>query len=109
LNNDKIISGANQENAVFPLGLCAERVAIFSALSQFSDIGIRAIAIKTEKVLGDGELPGFPCGSCRQSMVEMEARFDQQMKVFVFGRDERVYVLTSAKDLLPFAFDQKAL
>ncbi len=109
LENGEIVGGSNQENAVFPLGLCAERVAIFSASSQFPNVSIKAIAVKTNKKLREGELPGFPCGSCRQSMIEMEQRFDTDMKLFVIGGDEKVYVVESAKDLMPFAFDQRVL
>lgn len=109
LENGKIVGGSNQENAVFPLGLCAERVAIFSSSSQFPDVPIKAIAVKTNKKLKKGELPGFPCGSCRQSMIEIGQRFDTDIKVFVMGEDEKVYVVESAKDLLPFAFDRRVL
>ena len=109
LENGKIVIGSNQENAVYPLGLCAERVAIFSSSSQFPNVPIKAIAVKTNNKLSNGELPGFPCGSCRQSMIEMEQRFDTDIKLFVLGSDEKVYILNSAKDLMPFAFNQKTL
>jgi cytidine deaminase len=109
LINDKIIKGSNQENAVFPLGLCAERVAIFASSSIYPEIGIKAIAVKTNKKLKEGQFPGFPCGSCRQTMVEMETRYNQRMKVYVSGHNGKVYMIESAIDLLPYAFNHNAL
>jgi len=109
LDNDKIVMGSNQENAVFPLGLCAERVAIFSSSSQYPNVPIKAIAIKTVKSLKNGEYPCFPCGSCRQCMIEMEYRYDRDMKIFVMGANGKVYIINSAKLLLPFAFNHKDL
>jgi len=104
LDNGAIVEGSNQENAVFPLGLCAERVAIFSSLTSHPETPIAAIAIVTKKEVSNSEHPGFPCGSCRQVISEMEDRFNRNITIVVLAPDMRAYVIKSAKDLLPFAF-----
>ncbi len=104
LANGRIVSGTNQENAVYPLGLCAERVAIFAASHQYPDVPFHALAVTTAK-------PGkaaFPCGSCRQAIVEYEGKFNQPIKLFVLGEEE-LYILPTVRDILPFAFDGKQL
>lgn len=107
--NNEIVEGSNQENAVYPLGLCAERVALFSASVLYPDIPIKAIAIKTIKKLKQGEMPGFPCGSCRQTIIDMENRHKKNIRVYVLGDQGPVYFTNSAKDLLPFAFGDSDL
>jgi len=109
LDNHQIVEGSNQENAVFPLGLCAERVAIFSSCSMYPKASIKAIAVKTIKELHNNELPGFPCGSCRQAIIDMEYRHQRDIKVFVLGATNKIYMLNSAKDLLPFSFNHDSL
>ena len=109
LNNNELVEGSNQENAVFPLGLCAERVAIFSSCAIFPKVPIKAIAVQTIKTLEEGQLPGFPCGSCRQVIIDMEYRHGQDIKIFILGKTKKVYMVHSAKELLPFAFDQNNL
>ena len=69
LENGRIITGSNQENAVFPLGLCAERVALSSASNAHPQIPVIALALSTQKKLKKGEMPVFPCGICRQALA----------------------------------------
>ena len=109
LKDGTIVTGQNQENAVYPLGLCAERVALFSAGSQYPKEPITAMAITTEKQLKPNEIPPFPCGSCRQSIVEFETRFKNPIKLYVTGSNGRIYVFDSVKTILPFAFDSEYL
>ena len=109
LSNGLIVEGSNQENAVYPLGLCAERVAIFSACTQYPNEKIIALAVATEKKMGLGELPAFPCGSCRQVMVEQEYRFNISIPIYIIDSDPKVYLASSVKDILPFAFNQSFL
>ncbi|MEE9374451.1 MAG: cytidine deaminase [Saprospiraceae bacterium] len=109
LNNGKIVEGSNQENAVFPLGLCAERVAIFSSNTTYPKAKIEAIAVVTFGDLEDGQLPGFPCGSCRQAIIDMEYRHGNDIHIYVLDKNKKVYIIQSAKDLLPFPFDHNAL
>lgn len=109
LEDGSIVIGNNQENAVYPLGLCAERVAIFSATSRFPAQRIAALAVYTLKTLAKKDLPPFPCGSCRQVILEMEDRYQTDILVYVVGSDQSVCQIASAKDLLPLAFNQLSL
>lgn len=104
LENGEIICGSNQENAVYPLALCAERVALHSAGSQFPDVPIVAMALTTQKLLKENELPVFPCGSCRQALIESESRHQHDIKLLITGSDGKICVVDSVKDILPFAF-----
>lgn len=109
LKDGTIVTGHNQENAVYPLGLCAERVALFSAGSQYPEEAITAMAITTEKELEPNQIPPFPCGSCRQSIVEFESRFKHPIKLYVTGTNGRIFVFDSVKTILPFTFDSQYL
>ena len=103
LENGMEIMGANQENAAFPSGLCAERTAIFGAQAQYPDQHIEAIAIAARNADGLMAKPVSPCGSCRQVMLEIEDRYKKPMKVYLYGT-EGVYVIQSVKELLPLCF-----
>ena len=94
----KIFTGCNIENAAYPVTICAERTAIFKAVSE-GERDFEAIAIATE----DGQ--GYPCGSCRQVMVE----FSQDMEVMLADADGNITVETSIRDLLPGAFTPENL
>ena len=103
LENGEIITGTNQENAAYPSGLCAERVAMFYANAKFPDVPVKAIAICafhngkfTKKITP-------PCGSCRQVMIETEVRFKTPIKVIMYGEDE-ILTVDDVKSLLPIAF-----
>lgn len=103
LGDGRIVIGANQENAAFPLSLCAERTAIFAAQAQFPKQPITQIAITAKNADGFLLEPVSPCGSCRQVMTEMEDRYKINMVVLLVGA-EKIYRLKSAKDLLPLCF-----
>ncbi len=103
LSDGRIITGANQENASFPLSLCAERTAIFAAQAAYPELSIDAIAICARNDDGLLREPVPPCGSCRQVMVEMEDRYKNRMEVLLCGT-EKIYRLRSAQDLLPLCF-----
>ena len=109
LDNGKIVPGSNQENAVYPLGLCAERVAIFAASHRFPNSKIIKMALSTSHTETNDELPVFPCGSCRHVIREQEVRFDSDIEVLVIGHTGKVYRMNSISSILPFAFDKKAL
>ncbi len=102
LSNGQIISGSNQENASFPLGLCAERVALFAAGAAFPDQAIRAIAVIAAKI---DEQWISPCGACRQVMLESEQRGGQNMDIILTNRSGQIAVIPSAATLLPWCFD----
>ena len=103
LENGNVVIGANQENAAFPSGLCAERSAIFAAQSQRPDQPIVALAIAAYNNHGFLADPITPCGACRQVILEMEDRYKQNVRILLYGT-KGVYVLNSVKDLLPFSF-----
>ncbi len=104
LENGEFISGSNQENAAYPSGLCAERVAMFYANAHFSNVPIVAIAISSSIDGALNSTPIYPCGSCRQSLLENEQRFGKPIKV-IMGSTKRIQVINSIKDLLPLSFD----
>lgn len=97
------VIGANQENAAFPSGLCAERSAVFAAQSMFPDKPITALAIAARNENGLTSQPVSPCGACRQVILEMEDRYKQDVRILLYGT-EGVYVIPSVKSLLPLHF-----
>ena len=105
LENGEIVCGNNQENAAYPSGLCAERVAMFYANAQYPNVAIKALAIAAwtnGKFLAE---PVSPCGACRQVLLETENRFDKNFPVLLYGT-EAVFLVEKAKDLLPLSFDK---
>ena len=95
--------GANQENAAFPSGLCAERSAIFAAQSQHPESAIVALAIAARNEDGLMATPVSPCGACRQVILEMEDRYQCDVKILLYGT-EGIYVIPNVKTLLPLHF-----
>lgn len=109
LANGEIISGTNQENAAYPSGICAERTTLFYANSQHPQQAVKALAIAARTSEGHWtETPISPCGACRQVMTETENRFGKPMKVLLCSAQE-VFVIESAKDLLPVSFGSEDL
>lgn len=103
LADGTIIIGANQENAAFPSGLCAERTAIFAAQAQHPDQPITTLAIAARNSEGLMKEPIVPCGSCRQVMTEIEDRYKQPIRILLYGT-AGIYVIRSVKDILPLSF-----
>ena len=104
LENGEIITGNNQENLAFPSGLCAERVALFYAGAQYPGIAVKKIALAA---FSDGKFVGqpvFPCGDCRQVLLEHENRVKQHVEVIMYGANE-TKIVKSVGDLLPLPFD----
>ena len=108
LADGSVVIGANQENAVFPLGLCAERTAIFAAQAQRPDQPILKIAIAAQNANGFMANPVSPCGSCRQVILEMEERYEQPIRILLYGTTG-VYVINSVRDLLPLCFIDESM
>lgn len=100
-----IVTGANQENASFPAGTCAERSACFYAGAKYPDVPFSAIAIAAWHDGDFVEAPCAPCGVCRQSLLEYETQGGKPVEVLLVGRDT-VYVLDSLRSLLPLAFTE---
>lgn len=103
LENGEVISGSNQENAAYPSGQCAERVAMFYAQAKFPGIPIAAIAIFARSTEFKLEKPVTPCGSCRQVMAEYENRHGKKMRV-IMGNGHLVQVVEGIENLLPLMF-----
>ena len=103
LENGNEVMGANQENAAYPSGLCAERSAIFAAQSQWPDQAITTLAIAARTGGGLVRQPIVPCGACRQVILEIEARYKRPVRILLHGT-EGVYVIDTIKDLLPLQF-----
>lgn len=109
LDNGKIILGSNQENAAYPSGLCAERVAVFHAGSVYPEAKILKMAITAASDTKQTQAPIPPCGSCRQSIAEYEIKQDTPIEIYFMGEIGVIYQSASLKNLLPFMFDKKFL
>ncbi|MBF7092983.1 cytidine deaminase [Flavobacterium sp. ALJ2] len=109
LDNGKIVLGSNQENAAYPSGLCAERVAIFHAGAIYPEAKILKIAISAASDTNQTTAPIPPCGSCRQSIAEYEIKQETPIEIYFMGEIGAIYQSASLKNLLPFMFDKKFL
>ena len=109
LINGEIVTGNNQENASYPSGLCAERVAIFHASSQFPGVQIKSIAITATSKNYIVNRPVAPCGNCRQSMTEYENKQGTPIKLLFMGETGEVIQCNSVADILPLAFNNSFL
>ncbi len=103
LENGKMVIGANQENAAFPSGLCAERTAVFAAQANYPDSPIETLAIAGRNEKGVLPNPITPCGACRQVILEIEDRYKKPIKILLYGT-QKIYCVRSVKDLLPLSF-----
>lgn len=104
LVDGSIVTGTNQENAAYPVCICAERVVLAAVASQFNAAGIVTMAISYHNSNGNSNNPVSPCGMCRQSLVEYEARTKQPIRILLSGMMGEVYIIEKALDLLPLAF-----
>ena len=106
LENGKIYTGNNQENAAYPSGLCAERTALYWVGANFPKEIIKKILIiggprnhaKTDIIVP-------PCGSCRQSILEYETKQHQSIEMYFANLDGTIFKTKCVRDLLPFSFD----
>jgi cytidine deaminase len=104
LDNGEIVKGTNQENIAYPSGLCAERVALFTAGAKFpkSKPILLAITAKSEK--GIVNHPPTSCGACLQVIAETEMRFKQPITIILSGETGVVYVAKGVKTFMPWQF-----
>ncbi len=109
LDNGKVVLGSNQENAAYPSGLCAERVAIFQAGAIYPDSKIVRMAITAASDTNQTTSPIPPCGACRQSIAEYEFKQDEPIEIYFMGEIGAIYKSDSLKNLLPFSFDKNFL
>lgn len=108
LDNGTVVTGNNQENAAYPSGLCAERVALFAAVSNYRSNVINAIAIAAYNGSEFISEPISPCGACRQVLLEYEKRQEVPIRIILYGK-EKVYIAPSSLSLMPLCFDSSYL
>lgn len=103
MENGEVVCGSNQENASYPCGLCAERTALFYAHSKYPKSSVSAIAIAA---VSDGNvvsLPVYPCGACRQALLESQHRKGSPIRIIMHG-SEKTQIVNGVESLLPFSF-----
>lgn len=109
LQNGKIVTGNNQENAAYPSGLCAERVALFYANAKYPGIGLKAIAVTVKSKKQVINEPVTPCGACRQVIAEYENLFEKPIRIIMAGETGKIIITHSIENLLPLMFNKKHL
>lgn len=109
LENGEIIAGSNQENAAYPSGLCAERTTIFWSSANYPNLKIKKLFVigAPKDALTSSPIP--PCGACRQSILEYEAKQKENIEIYFASLDGEIYKTKSIRDLLPFSFDASFL
>lgn len=109
LENGKMVTGSNQENASFPAGICAEGVALSAASSLYPGVPIIKIAVTAlaKGKLVDNTTP--PCGICRQRLKEYESRFNEPIEIYFPGKGQSIYKVKSTEALLPLSFNAEHL
>ena len=109
MSNGEFLTGTNQENASYPIGICAERVLLSAASSVYPDVPIDTIAISYNNFHGESDHPIAPCGICRQSLHEYEERMTHPIRLILGGMKGKIYVIEQAGQLLPLAFTKNEL
>lgn len=104
LNSGEIILGANQENASYPLSLCAERVALYNAAINFPKQKIKSLAINFDSSTKHKTDILTPCGACRQVIQEFEQRQKQKIEIIMVSKKQDVLIAKGIEELLPSAF-----
>lgn len=105
---DLIFKGSNQENASYPLCVCAERVALYHAAQSHREIVIRALAVTAQSAGRTISQPAMPCGACRQVIKEYEVRGNRPIALYMVGQDE-IWKFEGIDELLPYSFDGRLL
>jgi len=108
LNNNEIIKGNNQENAAYPSGLCAERIAVFYANAHYPDVPITKLAITASRKGKIVQKPITPCGSCLQVLLETQQRYKTNIEIILYGT-EKIIKAPNVEQFLPMSFDLKSL
>ena len=109
LATGEVVIGSNQENASYPSGLCAERVAVFQAGARFPGTPVRTLAVYVGNPGGSLHKPAAPCGNCRQSLLEYEHRQEGPIRILLQAGGGAVYECPSIRALLPLGFDPEFL
>jgi len=109
LANGEIVCGNNQENAAYPSGLCAERVAMYYASAQYPGVAMKAIAVAVKSDTVQLTEPASPCGSCRQVMAEYENLYHTELRVILGSPHTKIQILQGINNLLPLTFYAEGL
>ncbi len=109
LENGEVVIGNNQENASYPSGLCAERVAIFHAGAKYPGVAVKSIAISASSSKHEVGVPAAPCGNCRQSIMEYEQKQNTPISLLLRSEKGPIYKCSSMADILPLAFNNSFL
>lgn len=109
LDSGIIYTGNNQENVAYPSGLCAERVAIFSAMAENPTSLVEKIAITAKASNHEVDIPVYPCGACRQVIAEYEFNSAHPIRLILYGSSGKVHTVDGMINLLPFAFNAENL
>jgi len=108
LENGKIITGTNVENAAFPSGICAERNVIANAASNYPGNKPVALAVAAYSEKEHSAEPVSPCGNCRQVIAEEEYRNKKSIRIILGGKN-KIRIIESGGDLLPLQFNSDSL
>ena len=109
LEDGTVVTGTNQENAAYPSGMCAERVALFAAIAMHPEAKINKIAVVAKRKGGKDLIPATSCGPCRQVMLEFETRQDKSIEIVMQSQQHKWVKASSAASLLPFSFTKESL
>jgi cytidine deaminase len=104
LSNGEIVKGTNQENASYPVGICAERSLLATAASLYNNVPIDTLAVSYHNLNGDSSKPVSPCGMCRQALREYEDRTKQPIRLILSGMEGKIIILERSTLLLPMSF-----
>ena len=107
LKNGAFVSGSNQENASYPVGICAERTLLSTISSIYPNEAVDSIAITYNNVNGDSSEPVAPCGICRQTLLEYELRTHSSIRLLLAGNNGKIIIIPKASNLLPFGFSSE--
>ena len=109
LENGEVVAGTNQENASYPVGICAERVLLGTVATMHPNEPVKSIAISYSSDVVKSDHPISPCGMCRQALLEYETRTKEQIRLILSGQEGKVYIIKTASFLLPLAFTKDEL
>ncbi len=109
LEDGTLVTGCNQENASYPLCMCAERVALYTAASQYPNKRVMKIAVVAHKKNHKELVPATSCGACAQVMLEFEYRQKKPIEVIMMGPKEKWLKCSSVHAILPMGFTKDNL
>jgi cytidine deaminase len=104
LENGAVVKGTNQENASYPVGICAERTLLGTAAMTHTNVPIVTMAIAYNNLFAKSDVPGSPCGMCRQSLSEYENRTGKPIRLILSGMEGKIFIIENTGNLLPFSF-----